>query len=178
MIEPAEYSFDILRILFGDFSVLIFFEILIRVAIIMLYTIFIIRWIGKRAVGGLGSADVLLIIAMGSAVGDAMFYPSIPLALAIAVITLIAIFQKIYIYLGIKSEYVRKKTHPKVVKLVENGALLNDNFTKDQIDKNEVLMLLRESGIEFLSEVEHVYFEKSGKLSIYKFENPKLENSI
>lgn len=144
----------------------------------MTYTILMIRWIGKRAVGSLGSADILLIVAMGSAVGDAMLYPTIPLAVAICVITLIAGFQKLYVYLGVKYERVRKITHPPVLKLVQNGRLLTENFAVDEIDKNEVLMLLRQSGIRYLSEVEHAYYEQSGDLSIFKYENPVLENSI
>lgn len=178
MIDPNEYTFDILKIFFGEYNLLIYVEIIIRVLVIMGYTISIINWIGKRAVGGLGSADILIIVAMGSAVGDAMFYPTVPLSVAIIVITLIAALQKLYVHLGVKSQLVRKKMHPKVVKLVESGKLLSENFSEDQIDKYEVFMLLRESGIKFLSEVEHAYYEQSGKLSVYKYENPKFENSI
>lgn len=178
MIEASEYTFDFWKMLFGDFTLTIYFEIVLRVIIIMGYTIFMIRWIGKRVVGGLGSADVLLIVAMGSAVGDAMFYPDIPLSIPITVITLIAAFQKLYVYVGIKYESVRKVTDPKVMKLVENGQLLKHNFTEDDIDENEVYMLLRQQGIKFLSEVEHAYYEQSGVLSVYKFENPNLKNSI
>ncbi|MFC6268053.1 DUF421 domain-containing protein [Frigoriflavimonas asaccharolytica] len=178
MIEGNEYSFDLFQIFFGDFNLTVYLEILIRVIIIMAYTILIIRWIGKRAVGGLGSADILLIIAMGSAVGDAMLYPTIPLLIPISVISLIAIFQKIYVYIGIKHESVRKITHPTVLKLVENGKLLKQNFTIDEIDENEVYMLLREAGIQYLSEVEHAYYEQSGQLSVFKYENPIFKNSI
>lgn len=178
MIEASEYTFDIWKLLVGDFTLYIYLEIILRVIIIMGYTIFMIRWMGKRVVGGLGSADVLLIVAMGSAVGDAMFYPDIPLSIPITVITLIAGFQKLYVYIGIKYEPVRKITDPKVMKLVENGKLLKENFTQDDIDEFEVYMLLRQEGIRFLSEVEHAYYEQSGMLSVYKFEDPKLENSI
>lgn len=178
MIEGSEYTFDFGRIFFGDFDILIYAEIILRVFIIMAYTILIIRWIGKRAVGGLGSADILLIIAMGSAVGDAMLYPSIPILIPMTVITLIAAFQKLYVYIGIRNESVRKITHPKVLKLVENGKLLTENFASDEIDKNEVFMLLRQNGIKYISEVEHAYYEQSGELSVYKYPNPILENSI
>ena len=176
--DPNEYTFDILKILFGEYNLLIYVEIIVRVIVIMGYTISIINWMGKRVVGGLGSSDILIVVAMGSAVGDAMFYPSIPLSVTIVVITLIAALQKLYVHLCVKSELVRKKMHPRVVKLVENGKLLSANFSDDQIDKYEVYMLLRESGIRFLSEVEHAYYEQSGKLSVYKFENPTFENSI
>ena len=178
MVEASEYTFDIGKMLLGDFTIFIYLEIVLRVVIIMIYTIFMIRWIGKRVVGGLGSADVLLIVAMGSAVGDAMFYPDIPLSIPITVITLIAAFQKLYVYIGIKYEAVRTVTDPKVMKLVANGRLLKENFTEDDIDENEVYMLLRQEGIKYLSEVEHAYYEQSGVLSVYKFENPKFEHSI
>lgn len=178
MIEPSEYTFDFWKMFIGDFSILLYLEIVFRVVIIMVYTILMIRWIGKRIVGGLGSADVLLIVAMGSAVGDAMFYPDVPLSIPITVITLIAAFQKLYVYIGIKKESVRKITNPKVMKLVENGKLLKENFTEDDIDEFEVYMLLRQEGIRYLSEVEHAYYEQSGVLSVYQFENPILENSI
>ena len=178
MIEASEYTFDFWQMLVGDFSFLLYVEMIIRVVIIMSYTILMIRWIGKRVVGGLGSSDVLLIVAMGSAVGDAMLYPNIPLSVPITVITLIAGFQKIYVYIGIKDERVRKVTHPSVMKLVEHGKLLKRNFTEDDIDENEVYMLLRQNGIRYISEVEHAYYEQSGVLSVYKYKDPKLENSI
>lgn len=178
MVDATEYSFNIWKMFFGDFPLIIYLEIIVRVLIIMTYTILMIRWIGKRAVGSLGSSDVLLIVAMGSAVGDAMFYPSVPLSVAIAVITAIAIFQKIYVYVGIKYEPVRKITDPKTMKLVENGQLLKENFEADDIDENEVFMLLRQAGIMYLSEVEHAYYEQSGSLSVYKFENHNSTHSI
>lgn len=178
MVDGNEYTFDLFKIFFGNFGFHIYLEIAIRIFVIMAYTILIIRWIGKRAIGGLGSADVLIIVAMGSAVGDSMFYPSVPLSVALMVITLIAALQKYYVYLGIKHEAVRNISHSKVLKLVERGQLLKENFTVDEIDINEVYMLLREAGIRYLSEVEHAYYEQSGELSVFKFQNPVFENSI
>lgn len=178
MIDGNEYTFDMLKILFGDFSLLIYLEIIFRVIVIMSYTVLMIRWIGKRAIGSLGSADILIIIAMGSAVGDAMLYPSIPLALPMAVITMIAAFQKFYVYLGVRHVSVRKITHPPVLKMVENGKLLKENLKIDEIDEDEVFMLLRQAGIKYLSEVEHAYYEQSGDLSVFKYEAPILKNSI
>ena len=173
MVDASEYTFDILKIFIGNYSPLTYVEILVRVLIIMSYTMVMIKWMGKRAVGSLGSADVLLIVALGSAVGDAMLYPTIPLSITILIITAIASLHKLFVYLGVKNESIRKKTHPPIIKRVKNGELLNENFTKDQVDRNEVLIMLRQHGIKFLSEVEHAYFEQSGKLSVFKFENPE-----
>lgn len=178
MIEASEYTFDFAKMFFGDYGLYIYLEILIRVLIIMTYTILILKWVGKRVVGGLGSADILILIAMGGAVGDAMLYPSIPLLVSLTAITFIASVQKAYVMLSVKSKTVRKKTIPTIVKLVERGELMEENFTEDTIVKNEVLMLLRESGIRYLSEVEHAYYEQSGQLSVFKYKNPEQKNSI
>ena len=178
MIDGNEYTFDFLKILFGDFSLMIYLEIIIRVVIIMSYTMLIIKWIGKRAVGNLGSADILIIVAMGSAVGDAMLYPTIPLAVALSVISLIAIFQKLVVSFQIKYERVRKITHLPTTKLVENGKLLKENFSSADIDTGDVLMLLRRSGIRDLTEVESAYYERSGDLSVFKYNDSIAENSI
>lgn len=178
MIEASEYSFDILKILIGEFPLSIYLEVALRVIVIMGYTILIIRWLGKRVVAGIGSADILLIVAMGSAVGDAMLYPSIPLLIPMVVISLIAAFQKLYIYIGIRHEAVRKVTHPTVKKLVEHGHFINENFADDEIDINEVIMLLRQSGVRYLSEVEHAYYEQSGKLSVYTYDSAIHKHSI
>lgn len=176
--EAAEYSFDLQRMLWGDYSWVIYAEIIARVFLILSYTTLIIRWIGKRAVGGIDSGDLLLVIAMGSCVGDAMFYPSIPLLVSIAVISCIGLLQRFYTELGIRFEPVRKAIHPTVVKVVANGKLLEQNLQKDHIDRNEVFMLLRQHGIRYLEEVEAAYYEQTGKLSVFRFEEFQHDTSI
>tara|TARA_R110002050_G_scaffold150976_1_gene277917 strand:- start:381 stop:947 length:567 start_codon:yes stop_codon:yes gene_type:complete len=176
--DPQEYSFDLLRIFIGDYNLWIYLEIILRVVIIMSYTILVIKFIGKRAVGTIDSADVLLIIAMGSCVGDALFYPSIPLLVSITVISLIGLLQHGYTYYSIKYEKVRKQIKPSIVKIVEGGKLIEENFEHDNIDKNEVLMLLREKGIHYLSEIEHAYFEANGTVSVFKYDYFEKKDSI
>ena len=65
-----------------------------------------------------------------------------------------------------------------MVEFVEHGKLLEDNFTKDEIVKNEVLMLLWQSGIQCLLKVDNVYYEKSGELRVFKYDNLELKDSI
>lgn len=178
MIEEGEYIFDMYKMLIGEYHYMIYIEIVIRVFTVMVYTLLMIRWIGRRAVGGLGSADLLLVVAMGSAVGDAMLYPSIPLLLPLLVITTIAFLQKIYVFTAVKNQDVSRIINPQVIKIVENGKLLTLNLTKDLVDKHEVYMMLRQSGIEYLFEVKHAYNEQSGKLSVFKYENPQFKDSI
>jgi len=98
-----------------------------------------VRCICSRAVGGLA---VLLIIAMRSSVDDPLLHPSIPLTLSVAVITFIAAFQNLCVYLNVENESAENITHSKVVELIEDEKLLTDNPTEDEVDRNEIFELL------------------------------------
>lgn len=63
----------------GDEPPTFLLEIIIRTVIIYAHTLALLRWLGSRAIGQLSTVEFLLVIALGSAVGDAMFYPDVPL---------------------------------------------------------------------------------------------------
>lgn len=69
-------------------------EIGFRTAIIYVYALVLLRWLGSRTIGQLSTIEFLLVIALGSAVGDAMFYPDVPLAHALLVITIVILANK------------------------------------------------------------------------------------
>ena len=52
-----------------------------------LYTIFLARMVGQGAIGQIGPFEFVLVIAVGSAAGDSMFYPDVGLLQGILVIT-------------------------------------------------------------------------------------------
>ncbi|MDP3264688.1 MAG: hypothetical protein U1E06_13565 [Tabrizicola sp.] len=52
---------------------------MIRTLIIYAYSLLLIRWIGGRGVAQMSVVEFLLVVALGSAVGDAMFYGDVPL---------------------------------------------------------------------------------------------------
>ena len=66
-----------------DFS--FFFEILLRTPIMFLITLGVLRLTGKRGGQQLSIFEVVMIITLGSAAGDAMFYKEVGLLHAIAV---------------------------------------------------------------------------------------------
>jgi uncharacterized membrane protein YcaP (DUF421 family) len=69
------YTFDLARILLGRLPWLYLAEILLRTTIVYFFALFVVRTIGKRGMGQLAPFDFVIIIALGSAVGDPMFYP-------------------------------------------------------------------------------------------------------
>ena len=73
------------RMFLGDEPPLFLIEILFRTLVIYAYTFILLRWLGSRTIGQLSTIEFLLVIALGSAVGDAMFYPDVPLVHALLV---------------------------------------------------------------------------------------------
>lgn len=72
--------FDWFRLFLGEDPPLFYLEIVFRILVIWIWTMVLLRWIGGRSISQLSVVEFLLVIALGSAVGDAMFYPEVPLA--------------------------------------------------------------------------------------------------
>lgn len=88
------------RMFIGDEPPIFLLEIVIRTIIIYSYTLILLRLLGSRAIGQLSTVEFLLVIALGSAVGDAMFYPDVPLIHSLLVVTVVVVANKL-IDLGI-----------------------------------------------------------------------------
>ena len=92
--DQAVHVFDWNRIFFGDEPPLFLLEIAFRTALIYVYALVLLSWLGSRTIGQLSTIEFLLVIALGSAVGDAMFYPDVPLLHALLVITVVVLANK------------------------------------------------------------------------------------
>ena len=85
----------------GDEPPLFLLEIAIRTVIIYGYTLVLIRWIGSRSIAQLSLVEFLLVRSPSvSAVGDAMFYPEVPLVHCMVVITVVVLLDKALSFVG------------------------------------------------------------------------------
>ena len=72
----------------------IIFSVILRTLIVTLLILTIIRWLGNKGIGQLNSFELLIIIGVGSIIGDPMIYTeeiSIPQAIS-AVVIIVIIF--------------------------------------------------------------------------------------
>ncbi|MCV2448526.1 hypothetical protein [Paracoccus sp. DMF] len=63
------------RILMGEQDMRFALEVLFRTTIVYFYTLMLMRWLGGRTVAQLSVVEFLLVIAIGSAVGDSLSTP-------------------------------------------------------------------------------------------------------
>ncbi len=167
--EQSVESFDLMRMFFGDADGFYFFEILFRTLVIYIYALLLLRWLGSRTIGQLSTVEFLLVIALGSAVGDPMFQPDVPLLHAMAVITIVVLANKGLDILISRFKRVERAVDGKAVQMVRNGVLCE--ITGDgELGASETYQKLRQAGVRQLGEVEYAFVEPNGAMSIFKRE--------
>jgi|EndMetStandDraft_2_1072991.scaffolds.fasta_scaffold06594_3 uncharacterized membrane protein YcaP (DUF421 family) len=170
--DQAITVLDWQRMLFGDEPPLYLLEVLVRTLIIYVYTLGLLRWLGSRTIGQLSTVEFLLVIALGSAVGDAMFYPDVPLLHALAVVTVVVLANK-----GLDILIARFKTAERAIdgtpeEVIKDGAFCAGFFKSTSMGPSEVYQELRERGVEHLGQVARAYIESDGGMAIYLAKEP------
>ncbi|WP_185958555.1 DUF421 domain-containing protein [Paracoccus laeviglucosivorans] len=154
------------RIFLGDQSLGFMAEVLFRTCIIYFYTLALMRWIGGRSVAQLSIVEFLLVIAIGSAVGDSLFYPDVPLLPAMAAIFLVVVFNKLVDQLILRSDRLTRilEGAPQIV--VTDGEMHDQKLKKQGISRSELFMKLRDKGVTDISDVRFAVLEPNGVLSV------------
>ncbi len=166
-----EYTFDLQRILLGDLPLLFLLEIALRTSCMLLYSLFLMRLMGKRSLGQLSLFEFVLIIALGSAVGDPMFYPNIPLLHGMVVITVVVLTERFLIWVTNRSNKIEAVLEGRPLCLIVDGRFHLDGLKKASLSRSEIYMELRLGGVEQLGQVKHCYLEINGRMSIFLFES-------
>lgn len=160
--------FDVVRMLWGDAPPLFLLEILFRVLVIWLWTAGLLRWIGGRSISQLSLVEFLLVIALGSAVGDALFYPEVPLLHAMLVILMIVLLDKA-VDLAIRRWQVAKRLiDGRPLEVIRDGRILCDGVSARALGTLELMEMLRLKEIANLGEIRAAYLEPSGELSLFR----------
>jgi len=167
--EAAVTAFDLKRMLIGDDPPLFLLEIVVRTLIIYAYTLVLLRWLGSRAIGQLSTVEFLLVIALGSAVGDAMFYPEVPLLHAMLVITVVVVANKLLDFVMGRSGRTERLLDGQAREAIRDGVIIRDFLRNASLSRYELFQALREVGIEQLGEVRRAYVEKDGEVTVFKY---------
>lgn len=166
-------SFDWARIFVGEQPFFFFGEIMLRVVVIYVAGLFLLRLTGKRARQQLTTLELLLVIALGSALGDVMFYPGVAIAYTILIILVIIGLQLVIEKLKRRFPSFDRMVNCTPTLIVKDGEFIKENLKKENLTKAEIYSSLRLKGIRNLGEVEYAYLEISGDFSVFKFEKGK-----
>lgn len=165
--DASIQPFDLQRMFLGDLPVLFTLEVIVRTIIMYVYTLLLVRWLSRRAVGQLSLIEFLLVIALGSAVGDPMFYHDVPLLHGMAVVGVVVLLNRGLNHLIIRSERVEQLVEGTPVLLVKDGLIQYQNLNHTLIGHEELFEYLRLQRVEHLGAVRQAYMEQGGGLSVF-----------
>ena len=140
-------------------------EIFIRGSVIYLVLFAVMRFLPRREVGGLGAADILVIVLIADAVQEGMSgrYESITEGLLLA--GTIFFWATMLDYLDFRFPRLRL-AEGRAIKVVANGRILRRNLEREQVTEEELLAQLRQHGYEALEDVAAAYIEGDGQFSV------------
>lgn len=147
--------------------------------IIMFFVILIsLRLIGKRTIKQLSVFELVVIIGLGSAAGDPMFYNSVGLFPVIIVfIIFISLYKIVTYYIG-KNKRIERLIEGEPVCLVKYGAFSIENFKKELLSEDEFFAELRVQGVSQLGQIEEAFIESSGAISVFYYEDEEVKYGL
>jgi uncharacterized membrane protein YcaP (DUF421 family) len=178
MEDAAAHSFDLYRIFIGDQPLTFLVEILFRTVVMYLYVLLVLRLLGKRGMGQLSPFEFTIIIALGSAVGDPMFYPEVPLLHCLAVVTVVVAMTRFVTYLSNRSEAVEDFLEGQPCSIVTDGELNLKAIDGERFSREELFMLLRERNVSQLGQVRQAYLEPSGAISAFRAQDDQCKPGL
>src|SRR5688572_5832266 len=140
-------------------------ELILRGSLIYLALFLFLRVLPKREMGGIGMADVLVIVLISDAAQNAMSsdYRSITEGV---VLVLTILFWSLAVD-WIDHKFPRLGLNSaQPLPLIKNGRLLRKNMDKEQISEDELLSQLRQKGLESPRHVKRAYIEGDGHFSV------------
>ena len=164
-------------LLFGEEHWKFAFEVLFRSVIMFSVSLATLRILGKRGIKQ-GVFEVVVIITLGSAAGDAMFYSKVGLIPAILAFVMIILMYKLTNYLVAQNKWFQLiiEGHPK--RLVEGGRFFYEEIKKQTMAQDEYLPDLRLHGITQMGQVKHAFIEASGEISIVYYADEEVKYGL
>lgn len=142
-------------------------EIAFRCVVTYLLTLGALRVTGRRGVRQLSIFELSIILALGSAAGDAMFYSDAPLLHVAVVFAVVPALYWLFNRLTEWSPRFSDWLEGAPLLLVEDGRVHMENFRHLRLTQKELFGELRQHQVEHLGQVRRAYMEATGNLSVY-----------
>lgn len=163
------------RLLFNDLPVTFLLEVLFRTVIMFVVVLLTLKFAGKRGVKQLSIFEVVIIISLGSAAGDPMFYEDVGLIPAMLVFLVILTMYRSVTWLLGKSKRFENFMEGKTQCIIEDGQFSLQDFEREDLAQDEFFTELRLKSIEHLGQVRNAYVETNGTISVFFYEDANVK---
>lgn len=134
--------------------------------------------LGKRGVKQLSVFELVVIIGLGSAAGDPMFYKDVGLLPAFVVFIIVISLYVLVTYFVGKSKKFENLVEGTPDLLIEEGTFAIENFEKEALGQDEFFAELRLRGVSHLGQVQTAIIETNGGVSIFFYPDDKVKYGL
>jgi uncharacterized membrane protein YcaP (DUF421 family) len=144
------------------------FELMIRGSVVYWFLFTVFRTVLRRDLGGVGTADVLLLVLVADAAQNAMAADYRSVSDGLVLISTILGWNIALDWLSYKSPRLRRLLQPQTLPLVHDGRIDYRSLRREFMTEDDLREKLREHGISELSEVRAAYMESDGEVSVIR----------
>ena len=125
----------------------------------------------------MGIADLLMVVLIADASQNAMSKDYSSVLDGFILILTIVFWNYALDWLTARLPRLEKFTYPGPIPLVREGAMIPENMRRQFVTHNQLMSILREHGIEEISEVKAAYIEGSGHTSVIPMQESQNKNT-
>lgn len=152
-------------------------EMALRGTVIYWALFVLLRIAGRRDVGSLGTADLLVLVLVADAAGNAMSGPSTSVVDGVYVVATIFFWTVVADRVAYFLPAIDRILEPDRVCLVRDGRLDRAGMRREYITRGELMEQLRLKGVGSLHSVKRAYLEASGEISVITMDEETPEGS-
>jgi uncharacterized membrane protein YcaP (DUF421 family) len=170
--------FEWKRVLFNELPPQFLLEVAFRSFVMFTVLLITLKFAGKRGVRQLSIFETVIIIALGSAAGDPMFYEDVGLIPAAVVFVVVMLLYRLVTWYTGKSKWFEHLIEGKTVCLIEEGRFSITKFQRESLAQDEFFSELRLKAVEHLGQVRHAFIEPSGALSVFFYDDSDVKHGL
>ncbi len=146
-------------------------QIVVRTVVIYAFMLAALRIAGKREIGQMTPFDLVVILVIANAVQNAMVGPDNSLIGGLLAAAALVTVNAVVSYFGFSNRLFERTLLGSPTLLISDGHLIDDHLRRERINADEVLMAMREHGVDKLSDVKIAVLEVDGSISIVPVES-------
>ena len=142
-------------------------EAVLRAAAVYLFLMLLFRISGRRPLSQMTSFDLVLLLVIGEASGQALSGGDPSLTHTFVLVATLVAMELGFVWLKQRSPVADRLLDDVPLVLVEHGRMLEDRMKRNDVDEGDLLEAARSAhGLENLGQVKYAVLERNGTISV------------
>ena len=148
-------------------------ELVVRGSAMFWFLFLVFRFVLRRDIGGVGVADVLLLVIVADASQNAMSGGYTTISEGFVLVGTIIGWNWLLDWLSFRYRWARRFAQAQRLLLIDAGQPQKQNLGRQHITLDDLAAKLREQGVERFADVKKAYLEGDGEMSVIRYASPR-----